>query len=305
MSIKLTILGCHSANPAPHQNHTAQYLEIKNHRFLIDCGEGTQHQLRRHKISSSKISKIFISHMHGDHFFGLIGLVTSYSLFSRTSELHIYGPKGIQENILVQLKTMHAKVSYPLVFHELETKESTLIFEDEKITVHTIPLEHRIYTNGFLFKEKLSKRKLNISAVMRYPEIDICDYQNLKNGKDFVCEDGNIIENHELTLDPSPPLSYAYCSDTVYLERLVPLVKNVDCLYHESTFLNEHKDLAKLTAHSTARQAAEIAKLANAKQLILGHYSNRYQNKEAFKEEAEEVFENTHLAMEGKAFEIL
>jgi ribonuclease Z len=305
MSIKLTILGCHSANPGANENHTSQYLEIKNHHFLVDCGEGTQNQLKKLKLSPAKINRIFISHLHGDHFFGLIGLIASYSLLNREQELHVHGPRGIKEIIMVQLTLMNnSRTKYPLIFHELDTKESVLIFEDEKVSVHTIPLDHSIYVNGFLFKEKLGKRKLNINVVNSYEEISICDYQNLKNGQDFISEDGTVIKNSELTLDPPPPLSYAYCSDTSYKESIVPIIKEVSCLYHEATFLHELKELATTTNHSTALEAAKIATLANAKQLILGHYSNRYRDKEVFKEEAKQLFENVFIAKEGKFFEI-
>lgn len=304
MSLKLTILGCHSATPRVNAHPTAQYLEIKNHHFLIDCGEGTQVQLRKYGVKFSKIKHIFISHLHGDHLFGLVGLVSTFRLLNRTSELHVYGPKGIKEIITLQLKLSDSWTHYPLLFHELTSKESELIFEDEKVEVHTIPLDHRIYTNGFLFKEKLGERKLNMIAIPKYKEIEICDYQNLKNGKDFTLNNGEILKNELLTLNPSPPKSYAFCSDTSYFPNIVHQIKNVNCLYHETTFLKDKEDLATKTKHSTAEQAAKIAQQANVKELIIGHYSGRYKNKQVFLDEASPIFENTVLAVEGETYTI-
>ncbi|MBK5208761.1 MAG: ribonuclease Z [Flavobacteriaceae bacterium] len=304
MSLKLTILGCHSATPRVNAHPTAQFLEIKNHNFLIDCGEGTQVQLRRYGVKFSKIKHIFISHLHGDHFYGLIGLISTFRLLNRESELHIYGPKGLKEIITLQLKLSNSWTQYPLLFHELTSTESELIYEDEKVEVYTIPLDHRIYTNGFLFKEKSGERKLNVNAISKYKEIKICDYQNLKNGRDFMLQNATVLKNETLTLDPALPLSYAFCSDTAYFSEIIPLIKNVNCLYHEATFLKDKEALAATTKHATAAQAAEIAQQAQVKQLIIGHYSGRYKNKEDFKIEAQEIFENTLLSIEGKVFEI-
>jgi ribonuclease Z len=304
MSLELTILGCHSATPRVDANPTSQFLHIKNHFFLIDCGEGTQVQLRKYKAQFSKIKHIFISHLHGDHLFGLVGLVSTFRLLNRENELHIYGPKGIKEIITLQLKLSNSWTQYPLLFHELSSNESELIFEDATVEVYTIPLKHRIYTNGFLFKEKLGERKLNMNTIYNYKEIEICDYQNLKNGRDFVLKNGKILKNSELTLNPTPPLSYAFCSDTSYFPEIVPIIKNVSCLYHETTFLKDKENLATSTMHSTAEQAAKIAKEANVKQLIIGHFSGRYSDKQAFLEEAKPIFKNSNLAEEGKKFTI-
>jgi len=302
MSLKLTILGCHSATPRVNANPTSQFLEIKNHSFLIDCGEGTQVQLRKYGVKFSKINHIFISHLHGDHFFGLVGLISTFRLLNRENELHIYGPIGIKEIITLQLKLSNSWTHYPLLFHELNSVTSELIFEDAKVEVHTIPLNHRIYTNGFLFKEKTGERKLNFTALSEYKEIEICDYQNLKNGRDFILKNGQILKNDKLTLDPRAPLSYAFCSDTSYFPDMIPQIKNVNCLYHETTFLKDKETLAFSTKHSTAEQAAIIAKEAKVKQLIIGHYSGRYKNKEVFLEEATPIFKNTLLAEEGKIY---
>jgi ribonuclease Z len=304
MSLKLTILGCHSATPRVNANPTSQFLEIKNHNFLIDCGEGTQVQLRKYGVKFSKIKHIFISHLHGDHFFGLIGLISTFRILNRENALHIYGPKGLKEIISLQLKLTKSWTIYPLIFHELKSKKSELIFEDEKVEVYTIPLNHRIYTNGFLFKEKLGERKLNMAEIAKYKEIEICDYQNLKIGRDFKSEHGEIIKNEVLTLDPHMPKSYAFCSDTSYLPTIVSIIKNVTCLYHESTFLKDKENLATSTKHSTAEQAAQIAKDSNVNELIIGHFSSRYKNKQLFLDEAKTIFENTVLAEEGKTFEI-
>lgn len=301
--MKLIILGCYSATPQVSTNPTAQILEIKNHIFLIDCGEGTQVQLRKQKVKFARIKRIFISHLHGDHFFGLPGLISTFRLLGRETELHIYGPKGIKEGVTLMLKLGDSWTNYPLIFHELESKKSALIFEDDKVQVYTIPLKHRVYTNGFLFKEKLGERKLNINAVNEYG-IDVCYYQNIKNGKDITLDNGKILPNSELTFDPPTPKSYAFCSDTAYNPEIIPLINNVDAVYHESTFLDKHEDLAKKTGHSTAKQAAEIAKQANAKKLILGHYSTRYDSIEAFKKEAELIFKNVELANDGESFSL-
>lgn len=300
--MKLTILGCYAATPRTITNPTSQVLEIKNQMFLIDCGEGTQVQLRKHKIKFSRINHIFISHLHGDHFYGLVGLISTFMLLNRVNDLHVYGPKGIKELILIQLKASGSYTGYNLYFHELESTESEIIFEDEKVIVKTIPLKHRIYTNGYLFKEKNSNRKLNIEAVEKY-NIETCYYQKIKAGGTITLEDGTIIPNHLLSFDPEPEKSYAFCSDTVYNETILPIIKNVDALYHESTFLESEAHLADKTMHTTAKQAAIIAKKANVKTLIMGHYSTRYGNIEFFKEEAQTIFNNVILADDGKEFE--
>lgn len=304
MNLKLTILGCHSATPRVNAHPTAQYLEINNRHFLIDCGEGTQRQMRKHKVGFSKINHIFISHLHGDHFFGLIGLISTLGILNRERDLHIYGPKGIKEVTNLQLKVSKTYSNFTLIFHELSSKESEIIFEDDKVSVRTIPLNHRVYTNGFLFTEKESQRNLNVGAVAKFDEIETCDYRSLKAGKDFVLSNGEIIPNAELTLDPRKPKVYAFCSDTCYKPDIVPIIEKADLLYHEATFLSDREDLAKKTKHSTAKQAAEIAKMADVKSLIIGHYSSRYKDINAFKAEAQIIFKSVHLAKEGKEFTV-
>ncbi len=300
--MKLTILGCYAATPRTLTNPTSQVLEIKNHLFLIDCGEGTQVQLRKHKIKFSRINHIFISHLHGDHFFGLPGLISTFRLLGRDKELHVHGPKGIKEAITLFLKLGDSWTNFPLRFHELISKESELIFEDEKVSVTTVPLNHRIYTNGFLFKEKVGERKLNIEAVTKF-KVDKAYFHNIKKGKNVTLDSGQVIQNKELSFDPPAPLSYAFCSDTVYMPELSEQIKHVSVLYHESTFLNKEKLLATKTKHSTATQAALVAKEAQVNTLVLGHYSTRYKSIALFKEEAQTVFENVVLAEDGAVFE--
>lgn len=301
--MKLTILGCYAATPRTFTNPTSQLLEIKNRFFLIDCGEGTQVQLRKNKIKFSKINQIFISHLHGDHFYGLIGLISTFSLLNRNNDLHIYGPKGIKEIILLQLRLSNSWPNFGLHFYELESKESELIYEDDKVQVKTIPLKHRVYTNGFLFEEKIAERKLNIEAVRHY-QIEKCYFQNIKNGKDIVLDDGTVVLNNLLTFDPEKPKSYAFCSDTVYNEAIVPIINGVDVLYHEATFLLSEEKLAAKTMHTTAMEAAMIAKKAQVSKLILGHYSTRYSTIDLFKAEAETIFPNVLLADDGLSFDL-
>ena len=299
--MKLSILGCYSATPRIIAHTTSQVLETRGHLFLIDCGEGTQVELRRHKIKFNQIKHIFISHLHGDHYFGLVGLISTFRLLTRETDLHIYGPKGLKEIITLQLKLSDSWTNFKLIFHVLSSKESELVYEDEKVSVHTIPLDHRVYTNGYLFKEKPFERKLDIQKAEAL-NIDKAYFRKLKQGADVVNEHGELIANSAVTLEGHQPKSYAFCSDTAYKEDIVPLIKDVDVLYHESTFLEDHEHLCVKTKHSTAKQAAMIALKANAKLLILGHYSTRYGGLEGFKAEAETVFKDVLLAEDGKEF---
>jgi ribonuclease Z len=300
--MKLTILGCHSATPRTNTNPTSQVLEIKNHMFLIDCGEGTQVELRRNKVKFSRIKHIFISHLHGDHYFGLVGLISTFGLITRDTELHIYAPKGLKEVITLQMKLSDSWTNYPLFFHVLSSKKSELIYEDDKVEVHTIPLKHRIYTNGFLFKEKENERKLDMNAVLN-SNINMAYYRKLKQGGDVENEDGVLIKNETVTKDPVPAKSYAFCSDTIYDEDIIPIIKDTTVLYHESTFLDKNESLCLPTKHSTARQAATIAQKANVETLLLGHYSTRYDSYDGFETEAKTVFDNVLLSKDGKSFE--
>lgn len=300
--MKLTILGCYAATPRTISNPTSQVLEIKNRLFLIDCAEGTQVQLRKSKVKFSKINHIFISHLHGDHFYGLVGLISTFMLLNRESDLTVHGPKGIKEIILLQLRASGSFTGYNLYFNELESKESQTIFEDDRVVVKTIPLKHRIYTNGYLFQKKNLERKLNIEAVENY-NIDKVYFNKIKFGGDITLENGTVIPNSELSFDPQVAKSYAFCSDTIYNEEIIPIIENVDYLYHESTFLESEAHLSEKTMHSTAKQAATIALKANVKNLILGHYSTRYGDINLFKQEAQTIFQNVQLADDGKEFD--
>jgi ribonuclease Z len=301
--MQLTILGCNAATPRKNAQTTAQLLEINGQMVLIDCGEGTQIQLRKLGIKFARIQHIFISHLHGDHFYGLIGLISTFRLLGRTADLHVYGPKGIKEVITLQLKLAKSWTDYNLFFHELEEEVPILILDHEKFTVETLPLDHRVYTNGYLFREKVGKRKINSAAVANYG-VDVADMENLKQGKDIQLPNGDWVENQLLTFNPAPPKSYAFCSDTAYKPDLAELVQGVSCLYHEATFLDTHQDLAVKTKHSTAEEAAQIAAKAEVGQLILGHFSSRYPDLNAFIEQAQRHFQNVHLAEDGKGFVI-
>ena len=299
--MNLTILGCHAATPKISAHPTSQVLEMRGHVFLIDCGEATQVQLRKYKIKFSRIKHVFISHLHGDHFFGLPGLISTFHLMGRETEMHIYGPKGIKEAILLLLKLGNSYTKYPLYFHELEADSPEIIFEDEKVSIETIPLVHRVYTNGFLFKEKPADRKLDADAA-RELNVDLSYYNKIKKGSDVVNQDGKLIPNAEITFDPPPPKSYSYCSDTVYNPSMVPQISRSTVLYHESTFLEAHRHLCEKTKHSTASDAGLTAKQAQVGTLILGHYSGRYGNLELFRNEARKYFDNVLLAEDGKSF---
>ncbi|WP_185865010.1 ribonuclease Z [Blattabacterium cuenoti] len=299
----LTILGCHSSIPTSNRfNPTSQILEMNGSYFLIDCGEGTQVQLRKAKIKFSKIIHIFISHLHGDHFFGLIGLLSTFHLLGREKTVVIFAPKGLKEIINVHFKWSYTKLRYPINYIELYSNKLEKILENEKVEVFTIPLKHRIYTNGFLFKEKLSPRKLNIKEINKISSIKISDYKNLKLGNDFISTNGKIVPNSKLTLDPPKILSYAFCSDTSYHPPIIEYIKNVDLLYHESTFLKIEENRATKTGHSTANQAADIAKRAKVKKLLLGHYSNRFPNIKDFEKEAKKIFFNTESTENLKTY---
>lgn len=304
MSTYLTILGFNSAIPTVNSSPTAQFLEMEERHFLIDCGEGTQVQLRKAKARFSKINHIFISHLHGDHCFGLPGLIASFRLLGRETPLHIYGPKGIREMLETIFRITETHRGFELVYHELESKKSEKIFEDKRVEVYTIPLNHRIYCNGYLFREKPKERHLNMAEISKYAEIETCDYHNIKLGKDFVLSDGYVLKNELLTTEPSKSVSYAFCSDTRYLETVVPIIENVDVLYHESTFLHDLKEMADYTGHTTALEAARIARKANVGKLILGHFSNRYNDLNVFTDEARQVFPNSYLPKALEAVKI-
>ncbi|MFL9833831.1 ribonuclease Z [Chryseobacterium terrae] len=295
MSTYLTILGFNSAIPTINTSPTAQLLEMEERCFLIDCGEGTQVQLRKAKARFSKINHIFISHLHGDHCFGLPGLIASFRLLGREAPLHVYGPKGIKKMLETIFSITETHKGFEVVYHELDKDYSEKIYEDNRVEVFTIPLDHRIYCNGYLFKEKPKDRHINMEEVSKYSEIETCDFHNLKAGKDFVLSDGYVLKNEILTTDPAASVSYAFCSDTRYLESVIPIIKNVTVLYHESTFLHDLKEMADYTGHTTALEAATIAKKAEVGKLILGHFSNRYGDLTVFTDEARTFFPNSYL----------
>ncbi|HEX7458420.1 MAG TPA: ribonuclease Z [Ginsengibacter sp.] len=297
--LSVTILGSNSAVPAHNRHPTAQVLQTLDHTFLIDCGEGTQMQMNMFKIRRSKINQIFISHLHGDHYFGLIGLLTSFGLNHRTADLHIYSPTPLKEIINLQLNVCNANLSYSLVFHNIENEQ--IIFEDKKIVVESFKVNHRIECWGFLFREKKNVRKIDPKKIKKY-NIPTSFYESLHEGKDYITNDNKLIKNELLTTAVKPPKSYAYCADTSYFEQIVEKIKGVDLLYHESTYLHALEEKAVSRFHSTAKQAAMIAKKAGAKRLLIGHFSSMYETLDEFKTEACEVFENTDIAEEGVCY---
>ncbi len=298
MTFEVTILGCGSAAPTSSQNPTAQLLKMAERYFLIDCGEGTQQQIRRMKLRMGKINHVFISHLHGDHYFGLIGLISSYHLLNRKNTLHIYGPSALEDIINIQLAASNTQLVYPLQFHATNASEKQLIFEDKRVEVFSFPLRHSIPTTGFLFREKLRDRNILPEKIEEY-NIPTYAINAIKKGQDFTGDDGSIIPNVELTKDPAKPLSYAFCSDTAYARRTADLVTGVDVLYHESTFLEEDKSRAKKTRHTTTLGAAKVALEANVRHLLIGHYSARVEDPEQFEKEAKTIFKATTATRES------
>jgi ribonuclease Z len=303
MTFNVTILGSNSAIPTIKRNPTSQLVNHLERFFLIDCAEGTQVQLRRNKIRIQRINHIFISHLHGDHFFGLIGLISSMHLLGRKKELNIYGPPQLKEILDIQLEASQTELNYPLEFHPTRPSENETIYEDEKLCISTIPLNHRIPTCGFLFREKQGKRRL-IRDEVKALNIPVEQFPGIKNGEDYIKEDGTVIGNGEITKDPHIVRSYAYCSDTSYFEPIIPLIENADLLYHETTFMQDRAQAAADKFHTTTIEAATIAKKAKVKRLIIGHFSNRYDEPNVLLEEAQTVFRNTKLALDGKVFEV-
>ncbi len=302
-TFELLVLGTSSASPTSNRNPSAQLLNICERYFLIDCGEATQIQLRKYKAKFQSIDHILISHLHGDHFFGLPGLLSSMHLLGRKQQLHIYGPKGLKQLIEQINSVSETTLNYPILWHETTDSGLNLLYEDEKLSVHSFPLKHRIYCTGFLFREKPLPRKIDRYKLEKFG-VSTADIGVLRLGKDVMNQSGDLVLNSEVTLDPDFPRSYAYCSDTIYYPDTVDYIKNADVLYHESTFLDDNIERAKKTFHSTAKQAATIAKLSNVKQLLMGHFSARYHQLDAFMEEAKPIFENCLLAIEGKKIKI-
>lgn len=303
MTFEITILGSSSAIPIYQRHPTAQVLNIHERFFLVDCGEGTLIQMNHFRIKFHHINHIFISHLHGDHYLGLMGLLSTMHLQGRTTVLHIHAPKDLEEIIDIQLRYSQTQLRYEIIFHAIHPSSSKLIYEDDDLEVRTIILNHRIDCTGFLFSEKQRQRKL-IKEKLSEHNIPVSFYHDLKNGVDYVDENKNVIPNSELTTDPRKPRSYAFCSDTLYNEKIIPQIKEIDLLYHEATFMNDKAERATETFHTTAAQAATIAAKANVKRLVIGHFSARYKNLYPLLEEAKVVFENTTLALEGDRFTI-
>lgn len=294
--LALTILGNNSAIPAFDRHPTAQAVQTFESIFLVDCGEGTQMQIDRYKIRRSRINHIFISHLHGDHYFGLIGLLTSMGLLGRKNDLHVYGPAALRAIIDLQLKVADAHLPYQLHFHALQAEG--VITDEARIAVECFKVKHRVECWGFLFREKKNLRKILPDEVKKF-DISTSFYENLHRGQDFITSDNRVIKNELLTRAVSPPKTYAYCADTIYDEELIAKVKDVDLLYHEATYLHALQEKAHSRFHSTCRQAATIASKARVKKLLVGHFSSMYENLDEFKTEACEVFKNTELAIEG------
>lgn len=303
MVFNVTILGSSSATPIYQRHPTAQVLNIHERFFLVDCGEGTLLQLNRYKIKFHRINHIFISHLHGDHYLGLLGLLSTMHLQGRTLDLHLYCQEPLKEIVEIQLRYSETQLRYNIHYHFVDPDKPEVLFSDDDIEVESIVLNHRIPCTGFLFREKPKARKLIRERLQQY-KIPVEKYPLLKNGEDFVTDSGKVIPNSLLTTDPLPPRSYAFCSDTSYHEAIIPQIRNIDLLYHEATFLSDKSDRATETFHSTAAQAATIAKKAEVKRLIIGHFSARYKNLYPLLDEAREVFKDTTLAVEGDCFQV-
>ncbi len=302
-TFELLILGSGAASPTSKRNPSAQLLNLVERHFLIDCGEATQMQLRKYKAKMQKINHIFITHMHGDHFYGLPGLLSTMQLLGRKTPLNIYGPKELRPVIEVILEASESKFTYELVWHYTHNNGLNLLFEDDKVEVYSFPLRHRIYCTGFLFKEKPLPRKISMDKLKKF-KVSQAEIHKLKKGLDARNDLGQAVKNNKLTLDPPAPRSFAYCSDTISDRGIVPFIEKVDLLYHETTFLSDNTKRAKQTFHSTAKQAGAIAKRAMVGKLIIGHFSARYDTTDRFLSEAKSSFKNTEVADEGKIFKL-
>jgi ribonuclease Z len=298
-NFELMILGCSSATPTSTRNPTAQLLNVAERFFLIDCGEGTQMQLRKFHVKFQKINHILISHLHGDHYLGLMGLISSMHLLGRTNDLHVYCPGELQEILEVQFKHSQTRLNYTIVYHHHTYQNNALIFEDEKVEVRGIALNHRIPCCGFIFREKQLPGNISKEKIAKY-KLTVDEIVYLKQGSDLTLSDGSVIPNSELITNKTYPRSYAFCSDTIYDEGIIPFIKEVDLLYHEATFMNAMLPRAVQTHHTTALQAGLVAQKANVKKLIIGHYSARYKDVEPLVEEARQTFANTIPAIEGE-----
>lgn len=297
------ILGCGSALPTLRHNPSSQVVEVRGKMFMVDCGEGTQLQLRRVKVRFTKVSAVFISHLHGDHCFGLIGMISTFGMLGRTAALHIYAHKDLETMLKPQIEYFCNGLEYDIVFHSIDPTQQKVIYEDRSIEVETVPLRHRMPCCGFIFREKPTLPHIRRDMIDCY-EIPLSQVNNIKNGADWTNEEGEVIPNEKLVTPADQPRSYAYMSDTRYIPNLWEKVKGVTLLYHESTYTSDQEDRAKIYNHSTARQAAMVARDAGVGKLLLGHYSARYNDEKVLLKEAKEVFEESYLSNEGMVISV-
>lgn len=300
---KVHILGCGSALPTTRHNPSMQVVECRGKLYMIDCGEGAQLEMRRSGLSFAKLGHIFISHAHGDHCFGLIGMISTFGLLGRTARLHVYGPEGLQQMIERQISFFCHDLGYEVEYHPVDTTQQAVVFEDRSLTVETIPLDHRVPCAGYLFREKPSLPHIRRDMLECY-DIPISQIQNIKAGQDYTLSDGTVVENKRLVTPADPPRSYAYCSDTGFMPQLADMVRGVSTIYHESTYASDNLVMAEKYHHSTAAQAATVARDAQAGKLLLGHFSSRYTDENILLEEARKVFQNSFLTNEKSVFDI-
>lgn len=303
MNNTVTILGCGSALPTRTNYPSSQLLELRDKQFLIDCGEGCQIRMRQYAVKTNRLNHIFISHLHGDHCFGLIGLLSSFGMLERTADIHVHAHPDLEKILRAQLDYFCDGMSYKVFFEPVNPSRHELVYEDRSVEVYSIPLKHRVPCCGYLFAEKERERHIIREMIDAY-QVPVREIARIKQGADFVTEDGRVIANERLTTPATPAIRYAYCSDTAYSEKIIPWIEGVDCLYHEATFDSSMLPRAKETMHSTARQAAEIARMARVRQLIIGHFSARYTNQQLLLDEARSVFEATTLAKDGGVYKI-
>lgn len=294
---ELHILGCGSALPTTRHFSTSQVLNVREKLFMIDCGEGAQLQFRKARLKFSRLNRIFISHLHGDHCFGLWGLISTLNLLGRTAELHIHSPRGLESLLQPSLAFFNKQMTYQVLFHEFDTDKPALIYEDRSLTVTTIPLQHRIPCCGFLFAEKQRPNHI-VREMVDFYGVPVFELNRIKNGADFVTPEGQVVPNQLLTTPAEPPRRYAYCSDTIFLPQLAEQLRNVDLLFHEATFGEDNLQRAKETFHTTASQAAALAQAAEVKRLLIGHFSARYEDESVLLKEASAIFPHTLLAKE-------
>jgi len=301
--MKLTVLGSSSALPTSTRYPSAHVLNTHERLFLIDCGEGTQMQLRKCKIKFGKINHVFISHLHGDHIFGLYGLLSTFNLMGRESALHLYAPENYDQMLVSHLRDFDINLNFEVIFVPLRGKEPVNIYDDKYINVKSFPLQHRIEAFGFLFREKPADRNIIKDCIIKYG-IPTSKIPAIKKGEDFTTEDGQLVKNDEITIPPVEPFSYAYCSDTMFFNRLATYVKDVNLLYHEATFDKSMSELAKMTCHSTTHDAAKVARKAHVGTLMIGHFSARYKEISGLVEEAKAIFPATIPAIDGTTYDL-